>query len=104
MTIGETGVQMKASAGSAFPGSYTGPLGLPVWSDGMTLLDWFASQVEPIDNALTTNDLAAMLGIPDTISDSNDWRVHFLWWAEAEARYKYERAAAMMRVREVYLK
>lgn len=28
--------------GSAFPGSYPGQHGQPVWSNGMSLRDWFA--------------------------------------------------------------
>ena len=31
------------NGGPAFPGSYTGNNGMPVWSDGMTLRDYFAA-------------------------------------------------------------
>lgn len=33
----------KNTGGPAFPGSYTGNHGMPVWSDGMTLRDYFAA-------------------------------------------------------------
>jgi len=32
------------NGGPAFPGSYTGNYGMPVWSDGMTLRDYFAAK------------------------------------------------------------
>lgn len=34
----------KNTGGPAFPGSYTGNHGMPVWSDGMTLRDYFAAK------------------------------------------------------------
>ena len=34
----------KNTGGPAFPGSYTGNHGMPVWSDGMALRDYFAAK------------------------------------------------------------
>lgn len=34
----------KNTGGPAFPGSYTGNNGMPIWSDGMTLRDYFAAK------------------------------------------------------------
>jgi hypothetical protein len=34
----------KNTGGPAFPGSYTGNNGMPVWSNGMTLRDYFAAK------------------------------------------------------------
>ena len=39
----------KNAGGPAFPGSYTGNNGMPVWSDGMALRDYFAAKAMQAD-------------------------------------------------------
>lgn len=36
------------TGGPAFPGNYTGPRGEICWSDGMTLMDYFAGKALPV--------------------------------------------------------
>ncbi len=47
------------TGGPAFPGSYTGNNGMPVWSEGMTLRDYFAAQaLQGVVAALGTDQFA----------------------------------------------
>ena len=39
----------KNTGGPAFPGSYTGNHGMPVWSNGMALRDYFAAKAMQAD-------------------------------------------------------
>jgi hypothetical protein len=62
----------------AFPGSYTGNNGMPVWSEGMTLRDYFAAKAM---------QAAASVWLPENELDTC-------------ARYAYAMADAMLAARE----
>jgi hypothetical protein len=65
---------------------------------GMSLRDWFATH-ERLEVDTVTPELAAVLmGEPGPTGAMPILR-RAMWWAEAEARYKYLRADAMLKVR-----
>lgn len=64
--------------------------------EGMTLRDYFAAK-EPIGEDTVTPELATnLMGTPTPTGGIVE---RAKWWAEAEARYKYLRADAMLKVR-----
>ena len=65
------------TGGPAFPGSYTGNNGMPVWSDGMTLRDYFAAKA-----------------FQSRLAKHNDWTLTEL------AEQAYSDADAMIAARE----
>ena len=71
---------MSKTKERAFPGSYTGNNGMPVWSDGMTLRDYFAAK--------------AMQGFCANPEANRSWDV------EEVSKWVYRQADAMLAARE----
>ena len=66
---------------------------------GMSLRDWFAGQQNLLDGDVSQSMAEALMGEKHPASDvSVLGRVK--WWAEAEARYKYLCADAMLAARK----
>jgi hypothetical protein len=66
---------------------------------GMTLRDWFAGQ-EQIGEDTVTPELGAALMGESVPTGGISVLARAKWWAEAEARYKYMRADAMLEARK----
>lgn len=62
---------------------------------GMTKLDWFAVHM---DCRVSVRNAEALMG--ESAPGAEDPIAHMKWWAEAEARYRYMKADAMMEVRK----
>lgn len=75
----------KNTGGPAFPGSYTGNNGMPVWSNGMTLRDYFAAK--------------AMQGIHANAHEDVGFNSISGGWDQIAA-YAYAQADAMLAARD----
>lgn len=72
--------------------------GHTVYSHGMLLRDWFASQERLGENDVTISMAEKLMG--EKVPTGEYGIATMQWWAEAEARYKYLRADAMLAARE----
>jgi len=80
---------MSYTGSPAFPGSYTGQNGVPVWSEGMTLRDYFAAQAM----AFSPQSFEEIAGIAHKAGD--DHRKGFY----VAAKFAYQIADAMLEAR-----
>lgn len=102
--------------GPAFPSSYEfdsvshitpGEIGasqrISVSTPGMTLRDYFAAKEVIAEDEMTSSLAKALMGSEVPVSDGSREKVIALytWWAQAESRYKFLRADAMLKAREV---
>lgn len=93
--------------GPAFPmcGEVYGKAGDDRWTPGMSLRDYFAAAiVVHLDEPSPFVARCLMNSEPPQWSTERDYEQSakcFAWWAEAEARFRYARADAMLRAREV---
>lgn len=67
--------------------------------EGMSLRDWFAGQVDPLDVDVDRDYAAAICGRPQPEGHS-DLLAIAAWWAEANAKYRYLQADAMIAARK----
>ena len=88
--------------GPAFPyGQLNVETGQPingVFSTGMSLLDWFAVQEKLGEDEPGAKTATTLMGeaCPEYVADQAGEMRWMKWWAEASARLRYMRAAAMV--------
>ena len=70
---------------------------------GMTLRDYFAAEEVIVEGEMTAALAEALMSSDIPKSDGSNIQIIALyrWWAEAESRYKFMRADAMLAAREV---
>jgi hypothetical protein len=84
----------------AFPGSYTGNNGMPVWSDGMTLRDYFAAKADLSKFEVnSTSDAEFLVGRPMPDRSATGYQ-QVKWQADLVAAIRYMMADAMLAARE----
>jgi hypothetical protein len=86
------------TSGPAFPGSYTGNNGMPVWSDGMTLRDYFAAKADV--SQIKASSIADAEKLAGRALPKGDEVEAFKWQCEVVAAMRYAMADAMLVVRE----
>jgi len=80
--------------GAAFPCA-TGTFDPP--QIGMSLRDWFASHVPPLPERTSDNHVVALVGGP--LPPAFDHLARAIYWAKADAAYRYMQADAMIAAR-----
>jgi hypothetical protein len=73
--------------------------GHPDYRLGLSLRDWFAGQAEPLDVDVNRDYATAICGRPQP-EDHSDLLAIAAWWAEADAKYRYLQADAMLAARK----
>lgn len=80
-------------SGPAFPADSFAAQHAP----GMSLRDWFAGQAPLPSRGLSESWACALMGEDESPGFSEEDGLHCIrWWAEAEARYRYLHADAML--------
>lgn len=92
------------NGGPAFPSSHTDANSKEaVWHPGMTVRDQFAMhEPVPTSEELTIELAEHLMGskLPSRLWGKATPVQVAIWWAEADARYRYMRADAMLKARE----